>query len=206
VIEIDTYSFQLIVHDVAGVDNGREKKASIELKRRDRKDSEFGTDYSYLHKRKLDAQIDRPTEISMQAGDYDLTVKAAAAARDTRPITVSAGMGPLEVQLQRGSDLHYELIRPDGERRVPAALQKDGHDVPDEYYDTETRRFRGLPVGKYVLHVPRSKAVQRKDDYYFSGFAPAKIPYAGRDIPFAITADSPPVVDLGTIYLKAERK
>jgi hypothetical protein len=206
-VDVDVSPLELILRDVPGSEIANDRKASLQLRRHPDKNS--GTDEIAIHfnslERKFDVLIGQPVTLWMQTGKYDVAATAPKAARFTKQITVSAHTSPLEIQLQPGADLRYELIRPDGERRAPVALLKDGINMPEEYYDYKTRRFRGLPTGNYLLHIPASSVVE-SDSGDFLGYVPAKIAYAARDVSFVITADSPPLIDLGKIILETAPK
>ena len=95
-------------------------------------------------------------------------------------------------------------LAPDGERKVSYDLRKLGTNAELDYYESENHTFRGLPCGDYVLHIRGSGELQ-SDDPEFADAAPAKMEYAGRDIPFTISENSPPLIDLGKIDLEPVR-
>ena len=67
------------------------------------------------------------------------------------------------------------------------------------YYLDKNDIFRGLPYGDYVLHIPGS--ADSKDPFFIDA-----VNYAGREIPFTIPENSPPLVDLGTVRLDPAAK
>ena len=204
-VNVEVSSFPLIIRAPAGTTSPRDSKASVLIKQRlpeNLKDTNQTEDlFTSSIKRQFEITFDQPVNLSLQVGHYDVTVTATGAARLTKQITVPSQTSSLEIQLTAGSDLHYELIRPDGERRAPVELRKAGQHVAEDYYDREKRTFRWLPPGSYVLHIAASKALE-SEDREFLGYGPANIPWSECDIPFEITPESPGVINLGEIALE----
>ncbi len=204
-VDVKVFSFTLIVRAPARAASSKDSKASVKIRQRPpekSKDTDLVEDsFDSQLKRNFEVFFGQPVMLSFQGGDYDVVVTASGAAWLSQRITIPSQTASVEIQLTAGSDLHYELIRPDGERRAPVELKKAGKHVSDDYYDREKRTFRWLPPGSYVLHIASSKALE-SEDRDFVGYAPANIPWSECDIPFEITPDSQGVIDLGKITLE----
>ena len=155
-------------------------------------------DFSEVPLNNFMVAIDTRTSFSMQKGRYDMEILAPGSARYRAPFDVIAPETTVHVILSPGADVHFETVRPDGERETSSEFLSAGKKIPPGAieFDYETNTYRGLPVGDYVLHIKSSaeEAAWRGDD-----FAPIQ-PYSGKDIPFRITADTP-LIELGEIRL-----
>jgi hypothetical protein len=218
-VDVDLCVLQLDIRDIPGKDGARDRKASINIERhedkseasviKERQGEEDITpivyEYSDPLTRKFETPIDQPVRVSMQCGSYDLVVRAPGTTQFTKQVEVDKNMPPLEVQLEKGSDVHFQVARPDGERHARLRLLKEGRKVDlEKCLDVRTMTFRNMPPGNYVLHFPSSAEVKSQDAEF--GYAPARIEYAEREIPFTLKEDSPPVIDLGTINLEPAAK
>ena len=156
----------------------------------------------------LPVPTDRATTFSqLQHGRYQIQVLAAGAARWESPeITLGARPETVEATLQKGADVHFELLAPGGQARdrnpESALMPTDG--PPDrykfyDYLDYATQTYRGLPVGNYKVQIKASRARQQNGRVTI----PPAPPYEGEERTFRIDAQSPPLIELGTIVLKA---
>ena len=201
-VNVKLFSFPLTVHSPKGPTNPQETKAYVRIQQRSPQDlNEPAGRFIPTLDRRFDVALAHPVILSLQSGDYEIVVTSSGAARLVKQVTVPLEPASLDIQLSAGSDLRYELLRPDGEKRAPVELVKDGQRVSDLYYDSEVRTFRWLPPGSYVLRIPSSKDLGSGDGD-FVGYGPANIPWSSRDIAFTITPESPPIIDLGKITLE----
>ena len=174
-----------------------QSEARVRIQKHNKPDSEEGEAYWDLPMNEFQAPLAEPVVFSIQKGTYNLEVLASGSARHRSLFDAVMPEGAIHVSLAPGADLRFEPIRPDGERETSWILLQGGKEVPDyRVILDEDKPYRGLPIGYYVLHINSSveEAARRGDD-----FAPLQ-PYAGKDIPFRITADTP-VIDLGEIRL-----
>ena len=141
--------------------------------------------------------LETPLQWSIQRGEYDVEINSPGA--ETLKTTFTARTDPqrLDLKLEPGGDLRFTIVRPDGERGARFLLLHEGEPVDPEKFDTRTGRFRGLRRGNYVLRIPSSDEVAAREG---NDFAPLQS-YAGRDVPFAITGESPDLIDLGEVRL-----
>ena len=82
-----------------------------------------------------------------------------------------------------------------------AYLTKPNSETDLKYCQDQNGIFRGLPCGDYVLHIPSSADLHSRDKLFVDA-----VNYTGRQIPFRISDNSPPLIDLGTIRLDPAAK
>jgi hypothetical protein len=111
-----------------------------------------------------------------------------------------AGESPtFPVPLQRASDVKFTLVPPKGWHinAFKPELWKDGKRVASDW-DYENCFFRGVPEGKYVLHIPSSEEVRKR----VRGLLPDGPDFSATDAPFDIGPDSPSEINLGEIRVE----
>jgi hypothetical protein len=138
---------------------------------------------------------------AIEEGKYHVWIGVRGAEIWHQTLTVGPRNTKVEAMLSPGSDLRFEIVLPDGQRRNWALLLKDGKEV-EALQDTRNCNYHALPYGKYVLRIVGSDADDkyRVDKKLTRG--PDEIPYKGRDIPFAVEKGSPALIDLGEIHLE----
>ena len=93
---------------------------------------------------------------------------------------------PSPIKLEPGADVKIKLHKPDDVRRVMCELYREGEKVSLER--APDYEWKGLPLGRYRLSISSG------------GEQPS---FEAVDIPFTIDENSPAVIDLGEIRLKA---
>jgi hypothetical protein len=136
----------------------------------------------------------------VQRRRYDLEINAPGAETFATTLNVGSGLTDLDVKLKPGADLRFSIVRPDGERRARFSLFRDGKEVDPAKFDSDAWKYRGLPIGDYVLRIPSAADIAAREG---QDYAPILNPYLGRDIPVHIGSDSPDLIDLGEIQLEA---
>ena len=182
--------------------NGVASKASVKLQRHEPKHSENSSDYVSFDRmeKEFEFALDTLLPLSLQSGAYDVEILASGAERFKATFEAGPNARGVKAELKPGGDLHVEIVRPDGERGARASLFSKGSEMEDVSFDYQNNTYRGLPVGSYVLHIPSSAEIATKDSYE-SAFTPIQ-GYAGKDIPFTISGDTP-LLDLGEVDLEA---
>lgn len=145
---------------------------------------------------------------ALQPGEYELDIRLSGAALASIPFEVGANKADLvPVFLDPGADVRYELIAPGGaspvRRPTVEIVRADRRLETYRYVDGRTNLLRGLPVGEYSLRVP-SRADQLRRTFGANELIPAGSAYQGTNVRFSIMADSPRLIDLGSLNLKAE--
>ncbi|HEY5705071.1 MAG TPA: Ig-like domain-containing protein [Terrimicrobiaceae bacterium] len=102
------------------------------------------------------------------------------------------------VPLERASDVKYSLRPPPGWRAnlFFPQLRREGQFVPLDW-DYENSLLRGVPQGRYVLHLPSYAEMKRR----VLGMLPDGPEFASVDIPFEVGPESPIDIDLGEIHV-----
>ena len=171
-------------------------KASVRIQRHDPKAEAV---YFTSMDPEFDVPMDAPFQLSIQSGTYDIEARSPGTEKFKQTFTVTPQTpSRVDVQLRPGGDMHFTIVRPDGDREVRSELLRQGRKVGDIDLDYNTNTYRGLPVGDYVLHIPSSAEIAADKDN-FPEFAPLQ-PYAGKDMPFTISSDTA-LVELGEIRL-----
>jgi hypothetical protein len=105
----------------------------------------------------------------------------------------------LTITLEKGSDIHFRLLvdDPGWAFFIPDVFQ-DGKKV--SLGRQERGGFlRGLPAGRYVLRIPSSEEIRKRSRHTLDD----RTRFGAHDVPFVVHADSPAVIDLGSILLPA---
>ena len=139
---------------------------------------------------------------NIQHGTYDLSITLPGAKRWQGIAAVGPEAPPTEVELKPGSDLHYEIVMPDGTHQFGASLFKDGEEVNGDP-DFQTHTYRGLACGNYVLRISGSQPMEKDPVGRSIQRGPDEISFAGREVAFTIKPGSPALIDLGEIQLRA---
>jgi hypothetical protein len=204
-VDVEVWPVELRIERLRERANDAASKASVKLQRHEPKRSENTTDYVYFDRmeKEFQAALDSPLPLSLQKGTYDVEILARGAERFEATFEAGPDAPGVKAQLKPGGDLHVEIVRPDGEHDAPASLLSNGHEIDDVSFDYKENTYRGLPIGSYVLHTPSSAELTTKDNFYDSNFAPIR-GYAGKDIPFMISAETP-FLDLGVVNLDAAK-
>jgi hypothetical protein len=151
------------------------------------------------------ADLDSLTRVNVALHSVELKIYGTRQMLDDadRKATVVASTvnSSVEVQLRPGGDVHVEVVRPDGQRIPGDYLTKPNSKIELEYYQDENSTFRGLPCGDYVLHIRGSAERESQDPQFVDA-----VEYAGREIPFTISENSPSLIDLGEIHLDPTMK
>lgn len=104
--------------------------------------------------------------------------------------------------------VRYAIIPPGKERhdpQVPFRLWRGGQQVDSWRYQVgATNLFRSLPLGHYRLVVPGTAEQRRTSSRGLNEIIPPTRGYRGREITFAITEQSPKVIDAGVMRLESE--
>ena len=111
-----------------------------------------------------------------------------------------AGESPaFTVPLQRASNVKFTVVPPKGWHAnvLLPELWKNGKQVSADW-DYEKQFFRGVPEGKYMLHIPSSEVVRKR----VRGLLPDGPEFPGTDVPFEVGKDSPAEINLGEIRVK----
>ena len=114
-----------------------------------------------------------------------------------------ANSPPVDVQLDPGADVKISVLPP-GSKQATSAYNLIRTNAPERWHpSTDCQQgvttYHGLPKGKYAIHIPPSTA------WTYRG-GPQNLPtYSAREIPFEITDQTPPILDLGTIPLEPLR-
>lgn len=146
---------------------------------------------------------------ALQKRTYEIEILVPGAALWCQKIALDADQKTVEVNLQKGADLKFEILAPGGENRDKTTLQtllRDGKTLnaySDFYNDYEAKIYRGLPVGNYTLKIGSSAEKQKRygaQNQQIS--APA---YEGLERTFLIDENSPALIDLGDIELPPAR-
>ena len=107
---------------------------------------------------------------------------------------------PSVMKLAPGADIQIQIRKPPELPFVVCEIYREGEQEPL----TDLRRvqgdiWEGLPVGRYRLHIP-SKQGRTMHGWHSDETAPRFEPI---DIPFTIDENSPALIDLGEVRLKA---
>ena len=148
---------------------------------------------------------------ALRPGEYELEIRLSGAAFASIPFVVDAEKAaPVTMFLDPGADVRSELIAPGGASAVRRPtfeiIRADQRMETFRYYryvDWRTNLLRGLPVGEYSLLVP-SRADQLRRNFGVDEIIPAGSAYQGANVRFTIKADSPRLIDLGSVNLKPE--
>ena len=195
-VDVDLQSMELKIHGPRETQPPTEQKATIHIER-NKSEGESEVEHIYHQiARTFDAPAEQPISLTLQPGSYTVEIFLAGAERYTRIVTADARNSSIDVQLRPGVDVHVEPVRPDDQRMLGGAyLTRPNSETDLRYYKDQNGIFRGLPCGDYVLHIPGSADLHRR------GLFVDAVNYTGREIPFRISENSPPLVDLGTIRL-----
>jgi len=195
-VDVDLQSMELKIHGPRETQPATEQKATIRIER-NKSEGESEAEHIYHQiARTFDAPAEQPISLTLQPGSYTVEILLAGAERYTRIITADARNSSIDVQLRPGADVHVEPVRPDDQRMLGGAyVTRPNSETDLRYYRDQNGIFRGLPCGDYVLHIPGSADLHRR------GLFVDAVNYTGREIPFRISENSPPLVDLGTIRL-----
>ncbi len=137
----------------------------------------------------------------VQVGSYDVFIAVSGAEVWHGRVTVGPGTSRVDAHLQPGSDVRFNIVLPNGDRRGWAPLFKDGKQL-DLRYDFEKGSYRALACGSYILRIAGSDAADADGGGRKLKRGPDEVPYAGQDVAFTVEQGSPPVIDLGDIVLK----
>ncbi len=188
-----------VFHVAAGAEHMRGPKAVVWLKRRD------GISPPGVFKVDAGERIIIP---GIQAAEYDAVMWIPGTAEwRGGPFKLGKDTPPVATKLDAGADVSISVMPP-GVHGGTSEFRIIREGAPKDWYpESECRgeitTYRGLPVGKYVIHIPSSSKLGTR---HAEADAPQTfLPYAAREIPFEITAKSPPRMDLGTIKLEAMR-
>jgi hypothetical protein len=157
--------------------------------------------YAYFDRmeRQSEVPLGAPIVLNIQSGSYDLEVFAAGAEKFASTFTVDEQSSPVSVRLKPGGDVHFEIVRPDGESGTPFTIISGNQKLATRYYDYGTKTYRGLPAGDYVLHIP-SSAENLAESRGGREFTPLH-GYAGREVAFTVAGNTSAVLDLGELRL-----
>lgn len=143
---------------------------------------------------------------TVQEGRYQIMLRVPGAATwKVEKVVVSNHPQTVEVKLTPGTDVHGRVRVGADARFGLAELWHDGHKV-DEFpsYDEATEGFiyRGLPPGHYVLRVPSSSELRKKEPRDSQEIILKPKPtWAALERPFEITTSSPPEMNLDDLVL-----
>lgn len=141
----------------------------------------------------------RAHRLLMTAGAYDLQVSMDGARRASATLEVGPKTPSFGLTLEGGGSVHFQIMRPDGEREAHFELLKNGRVLEDPDLDYSTSTYRGLAVGDYVLRIAGTTTAASRQVF---PYAP-RIPYFGRDVPFRIDSARTDTLNLGEIRLEA---
>jgi hypothetical protein len=194
-VNVDLQPMELTIHGPRDTLPGTEQKATIRIKRdRGEVESVIGPVY-YRIWRTFDAPAEQPISLMLQPGGYELEILLPGAERYARMVAVDARSPSVDAQLRPGADVRVEAVRSDDQQIMGGSyVTGPNSEAKLNYYQDENGTFRGLPYGDYVLHIPGS--AHSRDPVFIDA-----VNYAGREIPFTIPENSPPLVELGTIRL-----
>jgi hypothetical protein len=153
---------------------------------------------------KVSASLDQPMHIDgLQPGAYQVVADLAGFQHAEQQVQVRSGGAKINLKLDRGSDVHAKIILPgrEGNRRAYWKLLANGKEIREDNFDYETKTFRGLPPGDYTLHIS-SRDEMRHDHGDLLATGPDEINYAGQEIAFTVSDNSPSAIDLGEIRLQ----
>lgn len=117
----------------------------------------------------------------------------------------------IDANLENGTNVTFNIVPPggkDADKWVLFDLVKTGNSEWDNFwnYDYSILGYESLPIGEYNLIISSSaekKSRYQKSENECSEQIIAEFPdYNGKIIPFSISKDSPPEIDLGTIKLE----
>jgi hypothetical protein len=117
----------------------------------------------------------------------------------------------LDAYLKNGTNVTFNIVPPggkDADKWVLFDLVKTGNSEWDNFwnYDYSISGYESLPIGEYNLIISSSaekKSKYQKSENECSEQIIAEFPdYNGKIIPFTISKDSPPEIDLGIIKLE----
>ncbi len=201
-VDVDLQSMELKIHGPRETQPATEQKATIHIER-NKSEGESEAEHIYHQiSRTFDAPAEQPMSLMLQPGSYRLEILLAGAERYTHIVTADARNSSIDVQLRPGADVHVEPVRPDDQRMLGGAyLTKPNSETDLKYCQDQNGIFRGLPCGDYVLHIPSSADLHSRDKLFVDA-----VNYTGRQIPFRISDNSPPLIDLGTIRLDPAAK
>jgi hypothetical protein len=143
---------------------------------------------------------------ALQPGRYEIQARIPGAALwQSGPFEVGLQPVPLEAKLEPGADVRCEIIPPGKttpDRSAQVQILRDAKPVESWlYFDWRTNLFRSLPMGKYVLRVP-SSSEQRQQSRDPHEIVPKVRGHQAEEVPFTIDAQSPRLIDLGSIRLR----
>lgn len=136
----------------------------------------------------------------LMPGPYRVEIRLRGATSWTGELAVGE-VAEFIVPLQRASDVKFTAQMPKGWHPTVAIpeLRQDGKRVSSDW-DYENRFFRGVPEGRYVVHLPSSAEIRKR----VMGLLPDGPEFDGTDVAFEVGPDSPVELDLGEIVLKAK--
>lgn len=143
--------------------------------------------------------VAREFVLALAPGEYGIEVKMPGASNWVGSIHAGK-VTEVKLPLMRASEVRYSFKAPEGwpEYAAGPELMRDGKSVSADH-DTDRRVFRGVGVGKYVLHFPSSEELRGQNEFWRNYKAPD---FKGADVPFEITDDSPIEIDLGKAVWK----
>jgi hypothetical protein len=129
------------------------------------------------------------------SGNYKLTIKIADASLYENTFEIVNGAN-LNIKLKRGYTLKYTLslpIKSDESHKYPSLSLINPKQNMSFNYDYQNKKFDNLQQGEYLFSFIEDT---------LSNYDSERNLYEGYQQTFTITADSPPVIDLGVIELK----
>jgi hypothetical protein len=201
-VDVDLESLELTIHCPRQTQPTPEQKATIQIER-NKSEGESEVEHIY-HRiaRTFDSPVEQAISLLLQPGSYKVEILLPGAERYIRTVTIDGRNPSVDAQLRPGGDVHVEPVRPDEQRMLGGSyVTRPNSETDLRYYQDQTGTFRGLPCGDYVLHIPRSADLHSRHHLFVDA-----VSYTGRQIPFRISENSPPLIDLGTIRLDPEAK
>jgi hypothetical protein len=143
----------------------------------------------------------------LQLGKYRVSVDAEGIAKSEAQSVKVTKSGALKmIELKPGRHVQGEILLLNGEKFDISIIGKLSHDGA-EVESQGVEGWEGLPLGKYQLEIPSTKELEdaaRAEGETLGPF-PKEHRHARHEVEIELAANSPPVVDLGTIKLKPEK-
>jgi hypothetical protein len=206
-VEVEVFTVDLWLENLSKLNQPVGARALVQIRKEPIGEEPTGS-YPEFEWRKIDAPVDEPIALPpLQSGTYRLKVEVPGAACWSQKVELTPTVPQVIAQLERGSDVRFNVTGTGkGEDFSSFNLLKNGAEF-ESPFDNNSRTYKCLPCGNYVLHIPSSEELRKDNgilDYYQPG--PDEVPYAGRDLAFMISEGSPSTIDLGEIHLETLSK
>ncbi len=202
-VEVEVFTVNLSLENLSKLNRPAGERASVQIRKEPIGEESAGS-YPEFEWRTFDVPVDEPIVLPpLQAGTYRLKIDLPGAAQWSQKVELTPSAPEVIAQLEPGSDVRVNITGAGVDKNFTSfSLLQNGAEF-EFPFDDESRTYKGLPRGNYVLHIPSSEE-RRKEDGILDSYQPGpdEVPYTGRDLAFTIGEGSPSTIDLGEIRLE----